>query len=197
MEEILDIIAKYGFETVIIALVINLATGVVKLPIKAWASKLEDRTKVTRFIVFLPIILGLLITWIYARFIKGSFVFDTMFTTLWLTASSLSLTFYAIYEKMFPSRKKLLQSNEIKTSEALLEKIKVLIETVVTAKENKQEVVADIGTEETTEQETVIQEELSQEEKSEAEVIEDKSNIASDKLILKGKNDVQTEPERE
>ena len=55
MEEILDIIAKYGLETVIIALVINLATGVVKLPIKAWASKLEDRTKVTRFIVFLPL----------------------------------------------------------------------------------------------------------------------------------------------
>lgn len=195
MEEILDIIAKYGLETVIIALVINLATGVVKLPIKAWANKLEDRTKVTRFIVFLPIILGLLITWLYAKFIKGSFVFDTTFTTLWLTASSLSLTFYAIYEKMFPSRKKLLQSNEIKTSEALLEKIKVLIETVVTAKENKKDKdtadSSDTGTK--TDQETVAHEELPKEDMSEADVDVEENAFASDKLILKGKTNTQNE----
>lgn len=189
MEEILDIIARYGLETVIIALIINVVTGIVKLPIKAWAKRFEDRTKITRYIVFLPIVVGLLITWLYAKFIKGSFAFDTTFTTLWLTASSLSLTFYAIYEKIFPSRKKLLQSNEIKTSEALLEKIKTLIETVGIAKENKQEKeTVDVNTTETNiEQETVIQEELSQEEKSEAETMEDESKIASDKLILNGK----------
>ena len=52
MEQILDAITQYGLEAVLIALAINLLTWLIKLPIKKAAQRLEDSTKVTRFIVF-------------------------------------------------------------------------------------------------------------------------------------------------
>ena len=55
MEQILEMITTYGLETVAIALIINVLTGFVKMPIKSLANKLKDYTKVTRFIVFLPV----------------------------------------------------------------------------------------------------------------------------------------------
>ena len=130
MEQILEMITNYGLETVVIALLVNLLTGFSKMPIKAWASKLNDSTKVTRYIVFLPIIFGFLLSFLYANYIKGVFNFDREFITMWLTASSLSLTFYAIFEKLFPSKKKILNDCEIKTSEKILDNITQLVERV-------------------------------------------------------------------
>lgn len=62
MEQILEMVTTYGLETVVIALLVNLLTGLVKMPIKAWANKLKDYTKVKRFIVFLPIGFGFLLS---------------------------------------------------------------------------------------------------------------------------------------
>lgn len=126
MEQIFEIITSYGLETVIISLLINVLTGVIKSPIKKIASKFANPTKITRFIVFMPIALGFAVTFLYEEFVLNSFDFNKEFITLWLTSSSLSLTFYAIFEKFFPSRKKLLSDSEIKTSETILENIKEL-----------------------------------------------------------------------
>lgn len=120
MEQILEMIRTYGLETVVIALLVNIFTGIAKMPIKSLASKLKDYTKVTRFIVFLPVLFGFLFSFLYVRLIVGEFNFDREFVTMWLTSSSLSLTFYAILEKLFPSKKKVLSECEIKTSEAIL-----------------------------------------------------------------------------
>lgn len=128
MEQILEMITTYGLETVIIAVLINVSTGLAKMPIKSLASKLKDYTRVTRFIVFLPILFGFLFSFVYERFIVGAFNFDREFITMWLTSSSLSLTFCAIFEKIFPSKKKILSDCEIKTSETILENIKQLLE---------------------------------------------------------------------
>lgn len=128
MEQILEMIRTYGLETVVIALLVNIFTGIAKIPIKSLASKLKDYTKVTRFIVFFPVLFGFLFSFLYVRFIVGEFNFDREFVTMWLASSSLSLTFYAIFEKMFPSKKKVLSECEIKTSETILESIKRLIE---------------------------------------------------------------------
>ena len=108
MEQILEMRTNYGMETVLSALLVNVLTGLVKMPIKSLANKLNDYTKVTRFIVFLPIGFGFLLSFLYARFMVGVFNFDRAFITMWLTSSSLSLTFYAIFEKLFPSKKKAL-----------------------------------------------------------------------------------------
>lgn len=128
MEQILEMIKTYGLETVLIALIVNIFTGLAKMPIKYLASKLKDYTRVTRFVVFLPILFGFLFSFLYVRFIEGTFNFDREFITMWLTSSSLSLTFYAIFEKLFPSKKKILSDCEIKTSESILETIKQLVE---------------------------------------------------------------------
>lgn len=137
MEQVLQMIADYGLETVLIALLINVLTGLIKLPIKAWTSKLKESTSVTRFIVFLPIALGFLLTFCYEKFIQNTFSFDKAFITLWLTASSLSLTFYAIFEKIFPSKKKLVNEAELKTSERILENISQIFEAAISGKEEK------------------------------------------------------------
>ena len=128
MEQILEMITTYGLETVLISLLVNVLTGLVKMPIKSLANKLNDYTKVTRFIVFLPIGFGFLLSFLYARFMVGVFNFDRAFITMWLTSSSLSLTFYAIFEKLFPSKKKALSDCEIKTSETILTNIRQLVE---------------------------------------------------------------------
>lgn len=127
MEQILVFIKTYGLEAVVIALLINILTGLVKMPIKKLASKLEDYTKVTRFVVFFPILIGFGLTVCYQQFIVQSFSFDEKFYSLWLTSSSLSLTIYAILEKMFPSKKKLLSQAEIKTSQSILDAIKSIV----------------------------------------------------------------------
>ena len=138
MEQILEMITIYGLETVVIALLINIFTGLVKIPIKLLANKLKDYTKVTRFIVFLPIGFGFLLSFLYAKFMIGGFSFDREFITMWLTSSSLSLTFYAIFEKLFPSKKKMLSNCEIKTSETILANIRQLVEKIL-PKENVEE----------------------------------------------------------
>ena len=127
-EKIIQLITQYGLESVVIGLIINFLTGIIKLPIKALASKLKDSTKVTRFIVFLPIALGFLIAFLYSKFIKGDYQFNREFATLWLTSSSLSLTFYAIFEKIFPSKKKLLNNCEIETGEKILQSVTQLVD---------------------------------------------------------------------
>ena len=84
MEQIIEIITKYGLETVIIALIINLLTGLIKMPIKALASRAKESSKITRFIVFLPILLGFGVTYCYFQFIIKGFAFDRVFITQWI-----------------------------------------------------------------------------------------------------------------
>ena len=57
-------------------------------------------------IVFLPVILGFFLTAGYSLLFRGGFVFDQTFVTQWVTSGSLSLTFYAVFEKMFPGKKR-------------------------------------------------------------------------------------------
>ena len=104
-EKLLQMIQAYGLETVLLALVNNLLTGLMKIPIKRAAQKLKDSAAVTRFIVFLPVILGFFLTWGYGLLFREEPIFDQTFVTQWVTSGSLSLTFYAIFEKMFPAKK--------------------------------------------------------------------------------------------
>lgn len=168
MKQILGIITNYGLETVAIALLINVLTCLVKMPIKFLANKVKDYTKVTRFIVFLPIGLGFLLSFLYVEFIGAGFNFDRIFATMWFTSSGFSLAFYSIFENLFPSKKKILSDCEIKTSEAILANIKQLIE------ENAHKVPI----------ETTL-------EKLEVKNVEKESENVQNKIILKGKAKVE------
>ena len=135
MEEIMEAIGQYGLETVLIALLINILTGLIKIPLKKWAERLEDSSKATRFIVFLPIVFGFALSALYVQFFGGGFAFDEPFVTLWVASSSLSLTFYAIFEKMFPKKQKALSAEELAANQAVLDGIQEAAEQAV----NKQE----------------------------------------------------------
>lgn len=103
-QQVLDIIAEYGLETAILALVINLLTALIKWPIKKLASKTKHCAQITRFIVFLPIVLGFAASSLYIKFFSHGAVLGKECITLWLTSSSLSLTFYAVFEKLLPPK---------------------------------------------------------------------------------------------
>ena len=124
MNDAINFMSEYGITTVILAVLINILTGLIKLPVKALASKLEDSTRITRFLVFMPVLLGFLSAMAYSAAVNKSLVFDEGFYRLWLSSSSLSLTFYAVFEKIFPSRKKVLSSDEIDENKRLIEEIR-------------------------------------------------------------------------
>ena len=131
-EFIIEIITTYGMEAVILAILINILTGFIKLPIKQMASKLVDSSKVTRFIVFLPILLGFGITVLYYYIFNDVILIDNEFITLWIASTSLSLTFYAIFEKIFPSKKKIEEVTEIETTEKILNTINEFFQQLTT-----------------------------------------------------------------
>ena len=106
MEELAIILQRYGLETVLLALVINLCTALCKIPVKLLARKAKNSADITRFIVFMPIVLGFALTLCYVKLCDRQIVFDNTFMRLWLTASSLSLTFYAVAEKIFVIKRK-------------------------------------------------------------------------------------------
>lgn len=126
-EQILQLIVDYGLEATVIALAINILTGLLKLPIKAWASKMQDGTQLTKYLVFLPIILGFVLTMGYLWLISGTVNLNYTFITMWLSASSLSLSLYAVWEKLFPSKKKILEKNEVEQNFKLIEEIRALM----------------------------------------------------------------------
>lgn len=128
MEQIVALIRQYGLEPVILAVLVNVLTGAIKLPIKAGIKKLGGGKRATGYIVFLPIVLSFLTALGYTAIFKEKLVFNGAFIRLWLTSGSLSLTIYAIFEKVFPSRKKLLSESEVQTSKQILENIRELVE---------------------------------------------------------------------
>lgn len=138
IEEIFSVVLEYGLETVLIALAINFATTIIKLPIKALSKKLTNSEKLTRFIVFIPVGLGFLFSYIYAKFIIQNYIFDKTFITLWITSSSLSLTFYAIFEKFFPKKKRVITDEETSVAQEIIEQVKVVSEQVVETTEAKE-----------------------------------------------------------
>ncbi len=120
----LAFMSTYGITTVILAVLINTLTGLTKLPVKALANKLKDSTRITRFLVFMPIIYGFVLTVTYSAILNRTVIFDGGFYRLWLSSGSLSLTFYAVFEKLFPSKKKVLTADELDANKQLIEEIK-------------------------------------------------------------------------
>lgn len=124
MDAIFDFITEYGLETVLLAVLNCILTGLVKLPLKRLAQRGKDPAALTRYITFLPLILGFGLCQLYTWLFCGGPAFDSAFLTLWLTSVSVSLAVYAYWEKFFPSKKKILQEHEIRQNLELIEKIK-------------------------------------------------------------------------
>lgn len=138
-EIIIELIIKYGLEIVLIALTINLLTTIIKYPIKLLAKKTNDSCKITRLIVFFPILIGYVICYLYVKYTTNNFVFNNEFARLWLTTSSLSITFYAVFEKMIFTKNKVLTNDDLNlVKESLNNLEKILKEITPSINEDKQ-----------------------------------------------------------
>ena len=97
------------------------------MPIKRLAAKAKDSSKYTKYITFLPLILGFGVTALYEYIMTKTVSFAGEFITLWLTSSSLSLAIYAFIEKFIPSKKKILSAEEIRQNEEMLDSLKSIL----------------------------------------------------------------------
>ncbi len=122
MDMIIDLVNKYGLNTVILALIINILTQVLKLPI----TKITDDKNITRFIVFMPIIIGFIVTYLFKLIIYKEVVFNQEFMNLYIRSTSLSLSFYAIFEKIFPKKK--IEDGTIEASQEVINMLNKVIE---------------------------------------------------------------------
>lgn len=154
-------------------------------PIKAGAKKLADGTKLTRYLVFLPVFIGFMLTLAYAKVVYGSMDVNRKFVTLWVSASSLSLTFYAFWEKLFPTKDKILKDYEIEANKKLLEELKALAG--ITDSENVEE----------KESGDTMSEPIEEAETVEATETTETAGMNKEKIILRGRKNEEAEIKEE
>ena len=122
--EIIQLMAYYGADTLVTALCTVVFTGVFKIPIKKLAGKTKSSKKITRFVTFLPVIIGFGLTVLSTYLLTKQVSFSKDFYVQWLSSVSLSLAIYAFWEKFVPSEKKILTEAEIEANKAAVEELK-------------------------------------------------------------------------
>ncbi|MDE6104963.1 MAG: hypothetical protein K2G38_04710 [Clostridia bacterium] len=120
--------AEYGLDTLLIAAIIVVFTGVVKIPIKRLAQKTKSGKKFTKFITLIPIVSGFGITALVSFVLTHEVKLGQAFIRQWLAAVSLSLAIYAFWEKFAPSKKAALLGKELEESKSILDRIKSVFE---------------------------------------------------------------------
>lgn len=105
MDTIEEMIANYGINNFVLALLIIITTGFVKIPFKLITAKWQSKgINLNRFIVFLPILFGIGYAALYTYIFYGvAWSDDTL--SIALTSTTLSLSIYAITEKLFERKK--------------------------------------------------------------------------------------------
>lgn len=139
MDKLIALLSDDGGITAIAALATVILTGIIKLPLKKLAEKFTCAKKITRFIVFLPLVTGFGMTTLINFLLTGQSHFDAQFIMKWLSAVSLSLAIYAFWEKFVPSEKKFLTETEIQANKEAVEKIKESLEKPQDAEKQKSE----------------------------------------------------------
>lgn len=121
MDTIEEMIANYGINNFVLALLIIITTGFVKIPFKLITAKWQNKgINLNRFIVFLPILFGIGYAALYTYIFYGV-VWNDDTLSIALTSTTLSLSIYAITEKLFERKKTdSVVQNSIQSSETEL-----------------------------------------------------------------------------
>lgn len=121
MDTIEEMIANYGINNFVLALLIIITTGFVKIPFKLITAKWQSKgINLNRFIVFLPILFGVGYAALYTYIFYGV-VWNDDTLSIALTSTTLSLSIYAITEKLFERKKTdSVVQNSIQSSETEL-----------------------------------------------------------------------------
>ncbi len=153
MNEILHTVTSYGMDIALCAFLTFILTGIVKMPLKALAEKSSNSKKYTRFITFLPVVLGFGVAAAYTYLENSMLAFDELFFTRWLSAVSVSLALYAFWEKFIPSKKKILEAEEIAANKAFVDEVQSFL-----LKKDAERNAAAAGSETTTDNEHAAEE---------------------------------------
>ena len=105
METIEEMIANYGINNFVLALLIIITTGFAKIPLKLITAKLLNKVvNMNKYIVLLPNLFGIVYAALYTYLFCGTaWSEDTL--SIALTSTTLSLSIYAITEKLFEKKK--------------------------------------------------------------------------------------------
>ena len=131
MQEVLKVISENNLETVVIALMVNVLTAIIKIPIKKLSLKSAIK-KYTGYIVFIPIVTAFILSVTYGYLKTGLINVNDYVISLWLSSASLSLAVYAIIEKVIAKNYVYMSEEEISITNEYIEKLKALF-----LKENK------------------------------------------------------------
>lgn len=110
MKELMNIISHYGVDVCILALIINLSTGITKTPIKWISKKIGLGNSINKYITLLPLFFGFIYAGLYQLYSTASFLNEKTLL-LATTSASLSLAIYAILEKFFQKTVKTVQQD--------------------------------------------------------------------------------------
>lgn len=191
MEQILEFITQYGLGNVLCAVVITILTGIIKTPLKKMASKAEDGKKYTKYITFLPVILGFGVMTLSTYLTAGKIEYNQQFFVSWLSSVSVSLAIYAFWEKFIPSKSKILSEAEMNDNKAI---VSCLQELLIPKDEA---VIAESGSSQTGDLESkTIDQTKSTESASvmtENSSVTDTVKCATKKIVLGKGNDVEAE----
>lgn len=123
MENIINEFINSDVIIIFLAFLNNILTALIKLPIK----KLSTNKKITRFITFLPIVIGLAIALLYVYLKNKQIVFNEELLNMWFNNSSFSLALYAFEEKFLFNSEAKDYEKEINDNQELLNEIKKIV----------------------------------------------------------------------
>ena len=105
METIEEMIANYGINNFVLALLIIITTGFAKIPLKLITAKWQNKgINLNKYRVLLPILFGIGYAALYTYLFCGTaWNEDTL--SIALTSTTLSLSIYAITEKLFEKKR--------------------------------------------------------------------------------------------
>ena len=101
METIEEMIENYGIDNFVLALLIIITTGPLKLITAKWQNK---GVNLNKYIVLLPILFGIGYAALYTYLFCGT-AWNESTLSIALTSTTLSLSIYAITEKFFEKKK--------------------------------------------------------------------------------------------
>ena len=106
METIGEMISNYGIDNFVLALLIIITTGFAKIPLKLLTCKWKNKgINLNKYIVLLPIIFGIGYATLYTYIVCGTAWNENTFS-MSLTNTALSMSIYAVSEKLFEKKRK-------------------------------------------------------------------------------------------
>lgn len=127
MKNLLQTITQLGLDGAVCAIITTILVGILKMPLKKIAKKSSNSTQITKYITFLPLMVGFGVISAFVYFENEEILFNQLFFTRWIGSVSASLAIYAFCEKFIPSKKKILSEAEIYANREVIREIEDLM----------------------------------------------------------------------